>query len=352
MKLKSLTFFFLSLLVFASCKKENDDPITQEPTPSSYATGTLVGCEGAFGANNASVSWISAAGVVEQDIFSKANGFGPGDVLQSMLRTNNEVFLVVNNSQKVEVVDVESFGILSTITGVDYPRHMVQVSEEKFYLTNGAMAGTVQVIDAEGYTISGSIPVGNGPEKMTISGDLVFVANSGGWTSDQTVTVINTQDDTAVSMIDVGDRPTSIVTDQDGHVWVMCAGEVEYDADWNVVGHTEATLQQIDPVSFEVEQVITIGELGDHPSQIAYDAVADRILIAHNGILEVTMDGTVDQFATTACSTISVDAVSGEIYATSIPDFVSDSEVVRLDSEGNHIMTYEVGLGANSILLD
>lgn len=352
MKLKTLTLLSLSLLFFNACKKENNDPISEEPVSLSYATGTLVGCEGAFGANNASVSWINSTGVVEQNIFSMANGFGPGDVLQSMLRTPNEVFLVVNNSQKVEVVDLDSFEQLTTITGVDYPRYIVQIAEDKFYLTNGAMMGTVQVIDAENYTISNSIPVGNGPENMTVSGDYVFVANSGGWTTDHTITVIDTQDDSAVSTIEVGDRPTSIVTDQDGAVWVMCAGETEYDADWNVVGHTAATLQQINPVSFDVEQVITIGELGDHPAQIAYDGTEDRILIAYNGILEVNMDGTVAQLTTTSCSSISVDASSGEIYVTSIPDFVSDSEVIRLDSNGNQIMTYEVGLGANSILLD
>jgi DNA-binding beta-propeller fold protein YncE len=64
------------------------------------------------------------------------------------------------------------------------------------------------------------------------------------------------------------------------------------------------------------------------------------------------MQGIVSNLSSTPCSTIAVDPVSGEIYVTSVPDYVSNSTIHHLDSNGDEITTYSVGVGANWIILD
>ena len=48
------------------------------------------------------------------EIFEGQNGFGPGDVLQSMTIYEDRAYLVLNDSNKIEVVDPQDFRQLWT----------------------------------------------------------------------------------------------------------------------------------------------------------------------------------------------------------------------------------------------
>lgn len=343
-------FVFLLLLGMAcitGCRKEKD------PAPAAGPAGppTYVSNEGSFMNVNASLTYIDAEGQVYDDPFFEANGAPVGDVLQSLAFSGDRGYAVVNNSQKVVVFRTSDFSVAGEITGCDYPRHMVAY-EGRGYLTNGALDGQVLVADLSTNTLVNGIAVGRGPERLLVHDEKLFVANSGGWDEDHTVSVIALPSETLVASITVGDRPVDLVADANGLVWVLSAGRVLYDASWNVTGHTPAMLHAIDPNDHSVVTSLQVGGLGDHPDDLAVSPDGYHIYVNLEGIRR--LDVAAPEWPGTlvisgSFNSVDVHPESGEIWTTSVPDFVSPSEVYRYSAEGVLKGSYAAGIGSNGV---
>jgi hypothetical protein len=104
MKMK-FRFFLMTLifaLAFVAC---NDDDAPEKV----YEGGVFVANEGAFGAGNGSITYYGADGVAEQNIFKNTVGEFAGDVIQSMLFSGDQAFLVIDGDNKIEVVNARTF---------------------------------------------------------------------------------------------------------------------------------------------------------------------------------------------------------------------------------------------------
>src|SRR5690554_1742235 len=137
--------------------------------------------EGNIGQANASItSYHTETGEVNQNIYETANGAPIGDALHSATLINGKLYLVVNNSHKIEVVDPETFAHVGTIAlaGQPSPRYIVQAGEDKAYVTN-LYTASVSVLDLKNFKETGSIAVGQNPEGIAVVGTKAFVANSG-----------------------------------------------------------------------------------------------------------------------------------------------------------------------------
>lgn len=347
---KYLFFLAISALTLSSCKKDQEELLNEQAQDFDFRSGALVSNEGAFGASNASVSWVSE-GMHSNAIFQHANEIALGDVLQSVAIHNNRAYAVVNNSQKVEVVDLKDFSSLGTITGCDYPRYFLGIDNNKGYLSNGALNGEVLVVDLNDLSIVSSIAVGGGPEQMVYNGNYVFVANSGGWGDDSTVSVIDPNTDEVVNTLSVGDRPTDLVVDANNEVWVICSGATEYDENWQIVGETPSFAAHIAASGDEVLDLIQLGEVGDHLSQVAISDDGSELYFLLNGVQKMNINGTLGELviAETAHS-IDVDPSSGNIYLTTTPDYISNEEVRIYSPEGVLLRTVEVGIAPNGLV--
>ncbi len=256
------------LILLSSCGKEDT-----EPSVAGYADGVFINCEGSFNANNGSISWYNAdSGKIVNNLFETVNGRPAGDVIQSFALAGDHGVIVANNSGKIEIVDLVNFESVSSITGFSYPRFFVYAGNGKGYLTNGNIKGEVYKIDLTGGTVTDTIEVGMGPEQMIIEGNHLFVANSGGWGFDNSVSVIDIRTDSVVESIIVGDVPIAMVTDAEKNIWVLCRGQVVYNESWTEIAHeTDSKLVRIDPAAMAVDKEVIIGQKGDHfnPSWLA-----------------------------------------------------------------------------------
>ncbi len=346
----ALTLLSLALVASTGCKKENEE----EPLPEPIVTsGMVVACEGAFNQNNASLHWIGNDGSERNNLYAQANGVNAGDVLQSYREFNGFGYLVMNNSQKVEVVNAATFQAVGTITGCNYPRDVFVLTQQKGYLTNGNLDGQVLIFNPTNQNIIGSINVGNGPEQLTSNGQYVFVANSGGWSSDNTVSVINPLNDQVVATVTVGDRPVSVLNDYQNNVWVLCAGAIEYDQNWNVVGETAARLIRIDGNAHVVTADVTIGEIGDHPTNMALTPDRNAIYIVNSGLITFDINTAAliaGPVAGGPFSTVGVDNESGNIYLGSVPDYVNEDEIFVYSNSGSLLKTIGTGIAPRSMV--
>lgn len=352
---KKLLLMALSVSVLFSCQKESTDKVD-----SYTASGSaLVVNEGGFTKNNGSISYISRDNQVTNNIFEISNnGQIIGDVLQSFTRVGNLGIICVNNSQKVTVVDVRTFKQVAEITnGTDYPRYAVGINNDKAYITNGSGSGKVLVLNLNTFNIDKTIAVGNGPEEMFVSNGKAFVANSGGFGTANTISVINTSTDAVTTTITVGDNPTEFVKDAQGYIWVLCKGNVTYaPPTYAPERQSAAKLVRINPSMNTVDKEIEI-----IPTSADFSS-ADNLAASGDGSkLYVCVDGSVYQIpytSTTLPTTafisgyfygLEVHPYTGDIWALDAGNFNESGKVIRYNATATVIDTLRVGIIPNTV---
>lgn len=221
----------VSTLFFASCSK-NDDPVVEAPL-GAYDNGVLILNQGGFGNGNASMSYLSDDFTTFQnDIFHVVNPtITLGDTGQDIGFYDNLAFIVLNNSNKIEVVNRYTLVHVATIsTGLNNPRY-IAFANGKGYVTNWGSGGVttddfVAVINLSTYAVSSTIPVVEGPERLVVNDNKLYIAHAGGYNFGNTISVVNTATN-AVSSITVGDVPNSLEV-SNGSLYVICSGLPSY----------------------------------------------------------------------------------------------------------------------------
>lgn len=213
-------------LLFVSCN--NDDDSSNAPQ-GAYDNGVLILNQGGFGAGNASVSFLNESSVLENNIFGTNN---PGNVLgdtgQDIGLNGDFAYIVLNYSNKVEVVNRYTFAHVATIeTGLVNPRY-IAFEGGKGYVTNWGDGSVttddyVAVINLATNAVTTTIPVAEGPERILEEDGKLYVAHKGGYGYGSTITVINGANNTVTTTIAVGDVPGTIAI-EDNKLYVLNEG--------------------------------------------------------------------------------------------------------------------------------
>jgi len=200
MKVKQLFLILVSAsgLIF-SCADSRD--CCDQPPGAVYSKGIFVVNEGPFGGTG-TISWYNPdTGEIQDSLFEKANnGASLGQFVQSLTFFNDKAYIVVNGANRVVVVDAQTFEFLDTIGGLALPRFFLPLDNNTAYVSQwGAdgLTGSVAKVDLNTHKILKIIPTGFGPEKMVRLNDRVYVANSGGYGRDTSITEIVLSNDLA-----------------------------------------------------------------------------------------------------------------------------------------------------------
>ncbi|HCI69278.1 MAG TPA: hypothetical protein DF712_00170 [Balneola sp.] len=279
MKRQFLIIAVLIVIITSACKKTDSDSGTT-------LKGILVLNEGNFGQANASVtSYNPESGEVSQNRYENVNGSPIGDVLYSATEIGDRLYLVVNNSSKIEVVDKETFTKIATIRIANEasPRELVKVSETKAYVTN-LFGNSVSVINLETNEEVSTIAVGSNPEGIAVVDELAYVANSG-FGNGNTISVINTSSDTVMRTITVGDNPLSIKKQDNNLLWVVCAGAY---GDFN--DPNDDTPGTIYVLNGETGEVVSNFEVGGHPGDLVLNNKDDIAYLLNGSVMSIDMN--------------------------------------------------------------
>jgi YVTN family beta-propeller protein len=344
-----LSIVAATLIVFAACKKEDtNQPLP--PTPGKYTTGTLILNEGNFGSGNGTVAWYNPTdNQLEKDIFINTNGFPVGNVLFSATanQATNRVYLVVNNSQKIQVAKLENMENVGEIVGFSSPRYIQQVTSNKAYVTDW-VSNTVAVVNLSTNTIDNTIAVGAGPERMAISGSRAIIANSGGFGVDSTITVININNDQVTRTEVVGDNPNSLVFDANGLLWVLCGGINDFN---NPANSTAGKLVQIDPATFSITKYFDFSINTMHPTALRINKAGTVLYWLDNNYSGNVMEMNISAASLPVTPKIAgsfynmnVHPVSDEIYTSDALDYVQDGIVYRYDANGVRLDSLRTGI--------
>ncbi|MBT30557.1 MAG: hypothetical protein CMO01_12935 [Thalassobius sp.] len=336
-------------LVFVACE-DSDEPDVE--VPAKYANGFLIANEGPFQSGSGTVSFYSYdSASVTNEIFETVNNRPLGNVLQSISVYDDEVFMVINNAEKVEVADTETFESVATIEGLAQPRYFQAVSSDKAYVSEwvNGFGGQLSIINLNSYEVLDTITTGLGPERMLIHDNKLYVVCSGGYSTDSTVTVIDTDTDEVLASITVGVNPAGIVKDEDGFIWVLCKGN--YTADYSGLENS-GSLYKINPSTNAVESSISFNNFYSQPSDLVIDDDGETIFYSFNGgIYKMDTDDTVlpsTPIITGYFYGLGYDPVSDYLIASDAGDYTSNGKIIRYDSEdGTVIEEFTVGVAPN-----
>jgi len=341
-----------SAIFFWSCEKVDDanDDVIPQGKQLYYISN-----EGAFGYGNGSISlYYPDDNTIINSTFKNVNTFGVGDVVQSIYRADNQLFIMVNASNKIVVTD-SLLAEVATIENISLPRYMISISEHKAMISCWGKAGNLKVINTSTFIVVDSISVGNGPEKMVVSNGKVFVCNGGGFLSDSIVSVVDIANFHALK-IAVEDNPVDIVKANNQSIWVLCQGRIIYDASWQPIGETKASLVEINPKTNIVIQSVALSA-GAHPSQL--EISPDKSTLYFGGGFSFNGIYTFDIQSATLSTTplinksfygFNVEPNTGELYCLESPSFSSAGRLIVYSPIGATKVEVKTGIGPNGIL--
>lgn len=338
------------LMAFVSCESDDDPVIVKDK--GDFVNGVFVLNQGAMNAANASVSFI-AQDTVMGNLFAERNGAVLGDVLQDMVSVDTLSFLVLNNSYSLMVVNNKNFSYVEEISeGINNPRYAV-VHDGLIYVSQWGNDGEVAVVDPEQLQVIGSINVGVGPEGLEVVGNQLWVANSGGYNTDNIVSVIDLNNGEVIEEITVNDNPQDLVVDANGDVWVLATGYTQYDDAWNVISETASAIQKIDASSYEIESTFNPDEsVYGKATKIAISADGQSFYFGggyqYPGVWEVDINASElpqETFADVTPSGLGVNPANGDLYVGVAPSFTSEGRVEVFAANGTAVETYEDNIG-------
>ena len=229
---------YISLLIivfFVACDdmKNMPTPVDLPATPGE--TGKMyVLCEGLFNMNNSRLIQLNFDNhTINSDFFLYINNRSLGDTGNDMKLYGSKLWIVVNVSSQVEVLDLKSGISLKRIpffnaSNVARQPRYITFSGDKAYVCS--FDGTVARIDTTSLTVEAVTTVGRNPDGITSANGKLYVANSGGLdaasggNSDNTVSVLNINTFSEVKKITVGVNPFKLDADSQGDVYTVVRG--------------------------------------------------------------------------------------------------------------------------------
>jgi len=351
MKINKIILAAFSVAILTSaCKK---DETNNNEGLSDAAVVAYVANSGSFTNNNSSIAAIQADGTIANDLYFNANRVTPGDVLQSLAVTDKYIILAVNNSQKVEIIDRNTFKSVKVLDGLsDYPRYVV-VNGDKAYVSNGAFAGTILTINLNTLAWEGTgIAVGNGPERIAVQGDKLLVTNSGGFTSDSTLSIVNLTTGIVEKTVELSVKPIDLVTNGT-KTWVLCSGKAIYGANYpEADDHISAKLFELD-ANYNVIAEYAFADSTIHPNHL--EISPDKTTL-YTDIGSTVAKSSTSTIAWTTLATftgsvysIDVNTSNGDIYVCNPPSFTESGFVHALDANGTTKATYSTNIGPTGV---
>lgn len=221
---KSYKALIISCCLLASCVK--DKPTAKNTSVPTDKSGVYIACEGQFTVGNASLYlYKPLPDSVFGDLYVNVNGQQLGDVLQSICRIGDKLFLVVNHSDKIIVVNSADLKTIGTIA-IPSPRYVLPVSSDKAYVSS-LYHNKVYIINTATLALTDSIafPATN-TEALCAYGTDVYAA---AWdTVSGSIYKINTVAHTVTQAINIaGFAPHNILVDKEQMLWILSGNQVK-----------------------------------------------------------------------------------------------------------------------------
>jgi YVTN family beta-propeller protein len=317
---KMLCYFAVTLCytILTACKSDKPSPIIENRSVvlPDGSSNVLVINEGNFQFENASLTFVNGKTFeFSSDAFNASNGRKLGDVAQSAVVWNGRLYVVVNNSQKIEVLDAHSFRSMATVSGFVSPRYILPISYSKAYVTD-LYANSISVLNLNTFIVEKKIPCAGWTERMLYHMGKVYVTNY--WAP--YLYVIDPTTDTKTDSIYIGKGAQSIVADKWDRIVVACGGYK--------TPNTDTRLVFINVYNKKIEKAVQTGM--NFPASLAVNSTKDTLYFLLSAI-----GGGTEKYSSVGVCKLSIEA--NEITAPFIVGNARNLYGLGLDVKSNRL---------------
>lgn len=359
------------LLSLTACREDElvvptEYDIIGDENPGSAIRGLYLVNEGNMGSNKCSLDYYDyRTGLYARNFYSERN---PnvikelGDVGNDIGIYGSKLYVVVNCSHKIEVMDAHS-GV--RIGQIDIPNcRYIHFHRGKAYVSSyvgpvlidpDAPKGAVFEVDTTSLAVTRKVSVGYQPEEMEIVDDYMYVANSGGYRApdyDNTVSVIQMIDFKQVQLIPVGINLHRVKKDRYKKLWVTSRGDYQSRPSRLYVLEKKAGYNQM-----VVTDTIPVAcsNMAIHGDSLYYYATEWNNYTGSNtisyGIIDIRTKETVStNFITDGTEKeitipygIAIHPETGDIFVTDAKNYVSSGTLYCFTKEGRRKWSVRTG---------
>jgi hypothetical protein len=356
--LKSIIYCFACVFVYSACEEMDSEPKQEPYVPG--AAGVFILNEGNWNANDAGVSFLNfETGKLTLDILNGTLG----DTGQDMLIYGSKLYIAVNVSSRITVVDLTSYGELEKEiplfdgTTPREPRYLAAYGG-KIYATT--YDGHVVRIDTTTLSVDGITRVGVNPDGIAAVDGKLYVANSGGYNRmtlgtppDSTLSVVDIAQFKQTDIIKVGVNPYMVKADKYGNIYVTYRGDYQNPS-------VPSGIQKVDTKSHAVSNLPV-------PANQKFDIAGD-LLYFYNVVYDDNWNPSgsfgvydIKKAVLTSNPVVSDGTVIASPYALGVNPktndvYISDwaypnkAKVYVFGADGHKKATWDVGIGANTFV--
>ena len=302
-------------------------------TFSLYANHVFVGCEGNFYQSNGSV-WL-----LDEETSYEYLDDSLGATVQALHVYNDKLFVTVNGSHKLEIFDINELGIehfLTIDTNGSSPREMITYGNS-LYFSNWYSAD-VKVLNLSTFEIEDEIAMPGLPEDIVLlDGSLyVSITMNYDWSDGSEVVSINPNTNTIIDTYDVGVGPGNMLV-HNGEIYIS---RTYYDENWNAFYGTSKIDSNNEVVLADYGAGVACGG-SVHTYQNEVYRVYNGGIARLDENLEIVPETRIGDF--NQSDVYSVEVIGDNIYF-GLSDFAHPDQVVVLNSNGDVVQEYSVGV--------
>lgn len=366
----------IALVAAAGCRKEdtlrflpgeNGEPSDYEVVDaavnaSAKPSGIYLVNQGNQGSNKARLDFLNFHnGFYIRDVFTEYNPEvvkGLGDTGNDVQVYKGKVFVVVNGSHKVEIMDAYS---MKRLAQVDVPNcRFIAFDGNCAYVTSyvakdkealKTQKGALYRIDLDTYKVTGQVTVGYQPEQLVIMDGKAYVANSGGYVAgyDDTVSVVDLKSMKVEYDIKVAVNLQLMLVDAEGTIWVSSIGNYrDVSSTLNYLVKKGDKYELGGTVNVPVSSMALAGDkiyvIGTTYTPTWTPTTTYNIVNVKTRELEsgsFITDGT--ESGITTAYTVTVNPGNGDIYVTDAKDYVSSGTLHCYTGSGKHKWSVRTG---------
>ncbi len=336
-KLKNLIKLFIVIALFSGCKRDRI-PVPDIKHAVIPPQKVFVLCEGNFGWGNGAVSMVSLKDeTVIEDNFKYVNNRNLGDVVQSITLINNNYFIVVNNSNKIEVVDTSTFKSVKIISGFQSPRYVLPLNEN-IGLVSELYANKLYKIDLKNLSILQEIEFRGWSEKMIKVDDKIFVSNI----YSSKLYVLNENSLSITDSIEAGTFVNSLIVDKNKKLWILSRG--------SNLESRQGKLYRYNPQNLNKELELTFS-LAAEPKSLCTNLAKDSLWFIHKNVYSMSINAltlptepVVYSLQNQLFNGLGIEPNNSNIWISDAKDYQRKGQVFKYNSKAVLLKTYPVGI--------
>lgn len=305
--------------ILSQCMEPDDTPMVPG------TEGIWVVNEGVFNQGNGTIGFLDPDYQYFDKMYEGTNGFPAGDVVQHLLPYKNFLYMVVNNSGKVEKLDADHLKSKASANYFLSPRKICIWDDTTAFVTD-LYKNVIYCINPADLSLKKEIVCPGWTESIERVGDKLWIINI----TNEKLLGFSPLSGVFTDSLKLPKSPGDMCVDKENKIWVFCGGD----------SLTGSRLLRINPDNLQKETDLASSVVKEFVPRMVINKDKDELYLLHSGVYKVRIN---DQIMPSSRIIgpgentyygIGINGRNGDILLSEVRDFSSASRIVVYDRNG------------------